>query len=155
MDSKSKTEIAVLPPKENAIQVYTTEKGLDPYLAEVRKEIDGFVPDITTKKGRDAVASIAHKVARSKTALDNLGKELVSELKKKPALIDAERRRMRDLLDQWKEEVRQPLTEWEQAEKWSWQSSSLNVSCATKSETYLSTTKHSQPARHHGGRNER
>lgn len=111
------TEVALLPPKETALQVFTAEAGLDPYLAKIKKEIDAFTPDVTTKKGRDAIASIAHKVARSKTALDNVGKELVAELKDVPKKIDAERKRMRDLLDQWKDDVRKPLTDWEEAEK--------------------------------------
>lgn len=110
------TEIAVLPPRESAITVYSSANGLDPYLAHIRAEIDAFVPDVTTKKGRDAIASIAYKVAKSKTALDNLGKDLVAELKEVPKKIDAERKRMRDTLDAWKDEVRKPLTEFEERE---------------------------------------
>lgn len=110
------TEVATIPTKENALTVFSAAQGLDPYLAQIRAEIDGFIPDITTKKGRDAIASIAHKVARSKTTLDNIGKELVAELKDVPKKIDAERKRMRDLLDTWKDEVRKPLDDWESAE---------------------------------------
>ena len=111
------TEIIALPPKETALQVYTTPAGLDPYLAKIKDELDAFVPDVSCKKGRDAIASIAYKVAKGKTALDNIGKELVAELKDVPKKIDAERKRMRDLLDQWKDEVRAPLTAWEEAEE--------------------------------------
>jgi len=111
------TEIAKAPSKENALAVFKTANGLDPYLAQIRAEIDGFIPDVTTRKGREAIASIAHSVARSKTTLDNIGKELVAELKDVPKKIDAERKRMRDLLDSWKEEVRKPLDEWEAAEE--------------------------------------
>lgn len=111
------TEVALLPPKESALQVYSTPQGLDPYLAKIKAELDEFKPDVSTKKGRDAIASIAHKVARGKTALDNIGKDLVAELKDVPKKIDAERKRMRDLLDQWKDNVRKPLTEWENAEE--------------------------------------
>lgn len=110
------TEVAVVPTKENALTVFSATQGLDPYLAKIREEIDGFIPDITTKKGREAIASIAHKVARSKTALDNIGKDLVAELKDVPKKIDAERKRMRDLLDSWKDEVRKPLDDWQDAE---------------------------------------
>lgn len=110
------TEIAVVPAKENALAVFTTANGLDPYLTKIREEIDGFTPDTSTKKGRDAIASIAYKVARSKTALDNVGKELVAELKDVPKKIDAERKRVRDTLDGWQEEVRRPLNEWQAAE---------------------------------------
>ena len=110
------TELALVPPKETALQVFQAANGLDPYLQQIRAEIDAFVPDVSTKKGRDAIASIAHKVARSKTALDNVGKDLVAELKEIPKKIDAERKRMRDTLDAWKDEVRAPLNAWEQAE---------------------------------------
>jgi len=112
----TETQLAVVPPKETALQVFQAANGLDPYLQQIRAEIDAFVPDVSTKKGRDAIASIAHKVARSKTALDNVGKELVAELKEIPKKIDAERKRVRDTLDAWRDEVRAPLNEWEQAE---------------------------------------
>ncbi|MDG9927451.1 MULTISPECIES: hypothetical protein [unclassified Pseudomonas] len=112
----AETQLATVPPKETALQVYSAEGGLEPWLAKIRAEIDSFVPDVSTRKGRDAIASIAHSVARSKTALDNVGKDLVAELKEVPKKIDAERKRMRDLLDGWKDEVRRPLTEWEEAE---------------------------------------
>lgn len=112
----AQTELAVVPPKETALQVYQVANGLDPYLQKIREEIDSFVPDVTTRKGREAIASIAYKVARSKTVLDNVGKDLVAELKEIPKKIDAERKRMRDTLDAWQEEVRRPLTEWQAAE---------------------------------------
>ena len=111
------TQLAEVPSKETALQVYSSANGLDPFLQKIRDEIDSFIPDVATRKGREAIASIAYKVARSKTALDNVGKELVAELKEVPKKIDAERKRMRDLLDGWQAEVRQPLTEWEQREE--------------------------------------
>ena len=110
------TDLIILPPKETALAVYSAPQGLDPYLTKIKDELDAFVPDVSTKKGRDAIASIAYKVAKGKTALDNIGKELVADLKDVPKKIDAERKRMRDLLDQWKDEVRAPLTAWEEAE---------------------------------------
>lgn len=110
-----KTEIATLT-KENALTVYQQANGLDPYLAQIRSEIDSFVPDVTTKKGRDAIASIAYKVSKSKTALDDIGKDLVADLKELPKKIDLERKRVRELLDSWRDEIRKPLTEWEQKE---------------------------------------
>lgn len=113
----AQTELAVVPPKETALQVYQAPNGLDPYLKHIRDQIDTFVPDVKTAKGRKAIGSIAYSIARSKSALDDLGKELVSELKEIPKKIDAERKRMRDTLTAWQEEVRRPLTEWEEADK--------------------------------------
>lgn len=110
------TQLAELPPPETALQVYSKPGGLDPWLDKIRAEVTGHVPDLKTKKGRDAIASRAHKVGKAKVALDDIGKELVAEFKEVPKKIDAERKRMRDLLDALKEEVRGPLTAWEQAE---------------------------------------
>lgn len=111
------TELIVLPPPESVRTVFTTPQGLEPYLQQIRAHLDTFEADVSTKKGRDAIASTAYKVAKGKTALDNLGKSLVDELKREPAMVDAERKRMRDLMDQWKEEIRKPLTDWEEAEE--------------------------------------
>lgn len=105
-----------VPEKITALEVYQIENGLDPWIAKIRKEVESFIPDVTTKKGRDAIASIAYKVAKSKTALDNLGKELVAELKELPKKIDAERARVRNELDALRDSVRKPLTDWEEAE---------------------------------------
>jgi len=112
----AQTELAAVPPKETALQVFQAPNGLEPYLQKIRDEIDAFVPDVSTRKGREAIASIAYKVARSKTALDNVGKDLVADLKEIPKKIDAERKRMRDTLDAWQEEVRRPLNDWQAAE---------------------------------------
>lgn len=111
------TEIIELPSAETALEVYKTPKGLDPFIKRIREEVTGHDPDLTTKKGRDAIASRAFKVRKIKTALDSLGKEQVDRLKEIPKLIDAERKRMRDELDALADEVRKPLTEWEQAEE--------------------------------------
>src|SRR5690606_34102970 len=107
-------ELVTIEPK-NALAVFTEEKAIDPILARVRKEIDAFIPDITTASGRKAVASMAFKVAKSKTYLDGVGKKLVDEYKEIPKKIDATRKRVRDTLDEWKDEVRKPLTDWEDA----------------------------------------
>lgn len=99
--------------KKNAMAVFTNNDHLDPLIEAIEKEARSLVPDVTTKKGRDAIASMAHKVARSKTYIDNAGKDLVAELKALPKQIDESRRVVRERLDALRDEVRRPLTEWE------------------------------------------
>ncbi|MEW5171500.1 hypothetical protein [Klebsiella michiganensis] len=99
--------------KKNAMAVFTNNDQLDPLIELIEKEARSLVPDATTKKGRDAIASMSHKVARSKTYIDNAGKDLVAELKALPKKIDESRRVARERLDALKDEVRRPLTEWE------------------------------------------
>lgn len=98
--------------KKNAMAVFTNNDQLDPLIEAIEKEARSPVPDVTTK-GRDAIASMAHKVARSKTYIDNAGKDTVAELKALPKQIDESRRVARERLDALKDEVRRPLTEWE------------------------------------------
>ncbi|EOZ7525350.1 hypothetical protein O8E95_001422 [Enterobacter quasiroggenkampii] len=99
--------------KQNAMAVFTTKEQLDPIIEAIEKEARSLVPDVSTRKGRDAIASMAHKVARSKTYIDNAGKDLVAELKALPKQIDESRRIVRERLEALKDEVRRPLTEWE------------------------------------------
>ncbi|MDM2973298.1 hypothetical protein OGY62_10955 [Citrobacter sp. CK198] len=106
------TDLVVIE-KHNAMAVFTTKEQLDPIIEAIEKEARSLVPDVSTRKGRDAIASMAHKVARSKTYIDNAGKDLVAELKALPKQIDESRRIVRERLDALKDEVRRPLTKWE------------------------------------------
>ena len=114
------TELAVVPPKETALAVFTADKGLEPWLQQIRAEVDKFqqtLPELTTAKGRERYASMAYKIAKSKTALDAVGKQLSAEQKEVPKKIDAERKRVWDTLELWQEEVRKPLNDWEEADR--------------------------------------
>lgn len=106
------TDLVVIE-KSSAMAVFTNNEQLDPIIEKIEKEARSLVPDVSTKKGRDAIASMAHKVARSKTYIDNAGKDLVAELKALPKQIDESRRIVRERLEALKDEVRRPLTEWE------------------------------------------
>ena len=114
--AKEETALVVLEPT-TALAVFTEPNKVDPILAAIKKVVAEFTPDTATAKGRAEIASIAHKVARSKTYLDGIGKDLVDQYKEIPKKIDANRKRIRDELDALKDEVRRPLTEWEEAER--------------------------------------
>lgn len=104
--------------ENKAVEIFgTDENKIDPIIEKIEKEVRSFHLDISTPSGRQAIKSLAHKVARTKTALDGMGKGLTEEVRKKIKSIDAERRRMRERLDALKEEVRKPLTEYEDKEK--------------------------------------
>lgn len=90
--------------------------GLDSILSRIESEAKALVPDVTTAKGRKEIASLAAKVAKAKTYLDALGKDYTEDMKRTTKAVDEVRRAMRDRLDALKEQVRRPLTDWEQAE---------------------------------------
>lgn len=96
----------------NAVEIFTGG-GLDDLLARIRAEAVTLVPNVKTVTGRKEIASIAYKVSRSKTAIDDAGKALVADLKKQTGDIDSARKKARDTLDALRDEVRKPLTDWE------------------------------------------
>ncbi|MGR3218938.1 MAG: hypothetical protein ACUZ8H_03850 [Candidatus Anammoxibacter sp.] len=100
----------------NAVDLFNGSSNLDDLLFKIADEAKSLVPDLTTKMGRDEIASVAHKVARSKTYLDGLRKDLIADKKKEVKAVDAEGKKMRATLDALKAEVRQPLTDWEEKE---------------------------------------
>lgn len=105
--------VALMPLKAEMVFV---PGGVDAILKKIADEVRAHKPDISTEAGRAAIASLAYKVARSKTALDDMGKDLVSDWKTKAAAVDVDRRKIRAGLDALKEEVRKPLTDWERAD---------------------------------------
>ncbi|HBV9413741.1 TPA: hypothetical protein MD941_002674 [Klebsiella pneumoniae] len=86
--------------------------GLDVYLEQIRQAVNE-VPDLTTKKGRDRVASLAAQVSRSKTAIEKPGREYLKRLKEAVRPAEAEIKRFVDACDELRDATRKPLTEWE------------------------------------------
>lgn len=109
------SEIVVFTP-ENPVAVLSDEKKYSEFYERIAKEVRAHVPDITTAKGRAEIKSLAFKVTRTKTALDDAGKKLNEDARAKINAVDAQRRKIREELDTLAAEVRQPLTEWEQIE---------------------------------------
>ncbi|HFQ7287276.1 TPA: cell envelope biogenesis protein TolA [Yersinia enterocolitica] len=107
------TGLSIVIEPKNALAVFTQPDHIESILQQVEKEVNSFVPDVSTKKGRDAIASLGLKVAKTKTYLDGLGKDLVTEYKEVPKKIDASRKTVRDRLDALKEKVLLPKLEFE------------------------------------------
>lgn len=110
---------------ENALMILETTKpqelfvmnGLDAFIKKIKEEVAEAPKDMSTKKGREEIASLAYKVAKSKTALEKLGKESIEDLQKTVKAVTAERIRGVAALQEIQDNIRKPLTEWENAEK--------------------------------------
>jgi len=63
--------------------------------------------------GRKEIKSLVYKIRRTKTFLDDLGKQKVEIVKRPAVIIDAERKKIRDSLDKIIVAVMKPLREWE------------------------------------------
>lgn len=100
------------------ITAFTTQNGMRGFIDQITEQAKDQAAkfDTTTAKGRKDIASIAYAVAKAKTSLDNHGKELVSDAKKKIKIVDNERKAVRDELDALRDEIRWPVTQFEEAE---------------------------------------
>jgi colicin import membrane protein len=121
------SELAII--EHNAIaQAFAEKGGVDCLFERIKQETSSHVFDMSTDKGRKFCASMAYKVSKAKTLVDDFGKDLVAEEKKKLALVDADRKSWREKCDILRDEIRKPLTEWEDAEKQRIQSHESNIS---------------------------
>jgi hypothetical protein len=116
MNEVHTTELELVAGPINALAVYSPG-GVDSIIASIRLAAKAVQQDIKTATGRKAIASTAHKVSRLKVHIDGLGKDLVKDWKAQAKAVDTERARLRDELDTLRDEVRAPLTAWEDAEK--------------------------------------
>ncbi|KAA1286936.1 hypothetical protein [Alcaligenes faecalis] len=110
------TELIELPSEDTALATFTTPGGLDHYVEQVREKVSGTVYDMKIRKEREACAADAYKVTRTKTAVEKMGAALSAKYKEVPKQIDAQRRDWNAKMDSLRDEVRKPLTEWEEAE---------------------------------------
>lgn len=92
---------------------FISDDYVDRLIESIRAKSKSVVGDLNTVKGRKVYISLAASIRSSKVAIDDAGKNLVAEMKKRPALVDASRRKIREALDELAIEVRKPVTEWE------------------------------------------
>ncbi|URW84458.1 hypothetical protein NBV64_08965 [Alcaligenes sp. DN25] len=111
------TELIELPSEDTALATFTTPGGLDHYVEQVREKVSGTVYDMKIRKDREACAADAYKVTRTKTAIEKMGAALSAKYKEVPKQIDAQRREWNAKMDSLRDEVRKPLTDWEEAEE--------------------------------------
>ncbi|HDS7832815.1 hypothetical protein NL404_05765 [Klebsiella pneumoniae] len=105
-------DLTVIEIKQEQAPTLYRAGGLDAYLEQIRQAVNE-VPDLTTKKGRDRVASLAAQVSRSKTAIEKPGREYLKRLKEAVRPAEAEIKRFVDACDELRDATRKPLTEWE------------------------------------------
>lgn len=91
--------------------------GTTELFERIAQEARSHVPDVSTKKGRDAIGSLALKISKSKTLIEKCGKELVAEQKAQIKVIDDDRIATVKKFDELRNEILAPRDAWEQAEK--------------------------------------
>ena len=115
MDTVTTGTALAVPNATGIVAMFANSDAVKSVIARIEQEARdrAKAADISTDKGRKAIASLAYDVAKTKTAMDEAGKKLNEEARAHINAVDAERRVIRERLDALKEEVRAPLTKWE------------------------------------------
>jgi colicin import membrane protein len=99
-----------------SVVLFDNEK-FDAFLAKLKADVAAVPVDLTTKKGRDAIASVAAKVRSEKASIDKDRLRLTAEWRNMTAQVNGAWNNIKEQMDALAVEARKPLTEWEQAEK--------------------------------------
>lgn len=104
--------------KQVYMNMFSQENGTVDVVSQIREQAINLKEqiankDVSDKKVRENLKSIAAKVAKSKVAIDDAGKSLVEDAKKKIKVVDNNRKYVRDELDALRDEIKAPAIEWE------------------------------------------
>lgn len=102
--------------KEGLTAFFSDGKNLDELYAGIEKTARGLVSDPLTKEGASQIKGCARQLASLKKKIDDIGKDVVAELKDLPKKIDANRKKFRDSMEALQDDIRRPVTEIENRE---------------------------------------
>lgn len=97
--------------KENLLSFFRNGANLDSLYNVVETKARALVADVTTKEGISQIKSTARQIASIKKRVDDIGKDVVAELKDLPKQIDANRKKWREDMEALQDEIRKPVTE--------------------------------------------
>ena len=97
--------------KASLLNFFKDGSNLDGLYNVVQAKARALVADVTTADGVSKIKSIARQIASIKKRVDDIGKDVVAELKDLPKQIDANRKKWREDMEALQEEIRKPVTE--------------------------------------------
>ncbi|MFY7118581.1 hypothetical protein ACOTZF_08435 [Enterobacter cloacae complex sp. SHL021] len=106
------TDLTVIEIKPEQAPALYSAGGLNGFLEQIR-ELAKEVPDVTTKKGRDRIGSLARMVGSSKTAIEKPGREYLKRLKEAVKPAEEELRVFTRECDAIRDAILKPRDEWD------------------------------------------
>lgn len=98
-------------------ELFLNKENFRQVLIDAQKIGRGLVADPTTKEGTIQIKTMAKKISTLQKLIEEKGKQIAAELKEKPKLIDATRKKVRDTLDKLKEDVLKPIVDIEKRQE--------------------------------------
>ena len=103
--------------KDSLLNFFKDGSNLDGLYNVVETKARALVADVTTADGVSKIKSTARQIASIKKRVDDIGKDVVAELKDLPKQIDANRKKWREDMEALQDEIRKPVTEIENRQK--------------------------------------
>lgn len=116
MSTEVSTDLIINLPAVPSVATFTDEAEFDKLYDAILKKVNEHKHDVSTKKGRDEIKSLAHKISKTKVALDKQGFALTEEWRLNKKKVDATRNKIEERLVALQTTFRKPLTDWEIAE---------------------------------------
>lgn len=102
---------------ETPANMFTVKTLPDMLFAKIEAELAAFKPDLSTAASRQEIASLAFKIARTKTLVDKAGLELTEGFRKATQGINGQRNVFKTRFEELQDRARKPLDDWEAAEE--------------------------------------
>ena len=112
--SETKTPLIIIPPDTLPMILAADKNNI---LGDIAAKVAVFVPDVSTDGGRDEMRSLARQIASAKNALIKIGKGLTEGWRDQTKAVNGECNIIEKLMDELRDTVRQPLTDFENAKK--------------------------------------
>jgi hypothetical protein len=110
-------EIGFLKEGVNVPEVFRDDEKSAALLDSIKDYVLSIDMDATTRSGRAEIISLAAKVSKTKTAVTGMVKDSIEAQKKEIDAIVKRRTNAERFFDELRDQVRQPVTDWENIEK--------------------------------------
>lgn len=102
--------------EQDSSVVLVNAEAFEAWLISLRAKVDGLDNDVSIRKNREAIREAAAEIGRKKASVERDRLRLTKEWRDMTDKVNAAGKDIKGKLEGLQEEVRKPLTEWEDAE---------------------------------------
>lgn len=117
VDQLVSTDLIIKLPAKMTPEYFTNEDEIEKLIASVKSVVDAHVADLSTATGRAATKSVAYQVSQTKAEIVRQGKKLTEGWRVQTKQVNAACNTFEERLDALRDQVRKPVTDWENQEQ--------------------------------------